>query len=635
MNRKPAIAATGVAAGAIAFAVLLGAVGGHLGSAPDQRIGALDDTFASTEGGGAARIRLVAGGMGGGAAISYLKFKVGPLRTGRKPAKAEVRLARRAGELPGYVELSRVPMTGWSEDTLDAGNAPRLGSVVASARPERDASAVSFDVTKLVDQPGTYAFAVTVPAGQGLADFFDKDGLTPAQSVLEPSLSLSWLDALIPSLPAIPDLPDLPGVPPLPSLPPLPTLPPAFPTPPGWPSPTPSASPSESPTASPTPSASPSESPTASPPPSASPSESPTASPTPSASPSESPTASPTPSASPSESPTPSPTPSDPGPGPECAIGEKLVPTCGVLWGVAPGAHTDTPRDQALAAFEDKTDRTQAVYHSYRRGTELFPTETDVKLARDPANPRLLFINWKPTGATWREIADGDRDTDAYLDRLAAHIKETFNEPFFFTVHHEPENDVDERAGSGRTAEDYAAMFRYVVNRLRGDGVTNLVSTMVFMAYVPWNVKPWFGDLYPGDDVVDWVAWDVYAHSEPGGYGYGDFAEMMNRTSGSEPDWPGFYAYAAERFSDKPLMVSEWGVWYSDRDPGHMAEFYESVGKQIQSFPRVKAMVYFDTPRDQAGRDSRIDRTSAGLAAYRELGLDRTFQVDVGKPKGY
>ena len=316
-------------------------------------------------------------------------------------------------------------------------------------------------------------------------------------------------------------------------------------------------------------------------------------------------------------------------------IGEKLVPTCGVLWGVAPGAHTDTPRDQALADFEEKTGKTQAVYHSYRRGTELFPTATDVKLARDPANPRLLFINWKPTGATWAEIAAGDRDTDAYLDRLAEHIQSTFNEPFFFTVHHEPENDVKEGSGSGMTAKDYRAMFRYVVNRLRADGVTNLVSTMVFMAYVPWNVKSWFDDLYPGDDVVDWVAWDVYAHSEPGEYGYGDFGEMMNRTSGSEPDWPGFYNYAAARFPDKPLMVSEWGVWYSGRDPKHMAEFYASVGKQMPLFPRIKAMVYFDTPSDQKDRDSRVDRTAEGLAAYRELSANRTFQVDVGKPKGY
>ena len=48
-------------------------------------------------------------------------------------------------------------------------------------------------------------------------------------------------------------------------------------------------------------------------------------------------------------------------------------------------------------------------------------------------------------------------------------------------------------------------MFRYVINRLRADGVTNLVSVMVLMAYMPWIRQSWLDDLYPGDDVVDWV----------------------------------------------------------------------------------------------------------------------------------
>jgi hypothetical protein len=303
-----------------------------------------------------------------------------------------------------------------------------------------------------------------------------------------------------------------------------------------------------------------------------------------------------------------------------------------VLWGVAPGAHTDTPRDQALADFEQKTGRTQAIFHAYHRGTEIFPTPTEIRIARDPAKPRLLFLNWKPTGATWAQIAKGDRATDAYLDALAAHIKATFPEKFFFTVHHEPENDVKTASGSGMTPADYRAMYRYVITRLRAHGVTNLVSTMVHMAYVKWNIQSWFKDLYPGDDVVDWLAWDIYAYSDPGEYGYGDFAEMMNRRTSDDPSWPGFYNYAAARHPDKPLMVGEWGVWYSGKAPDHAAEFFRSVANQIQLFPRIKALVYFDTPGDQSARDSRIDRTRDGLAAYEALGLRDTFQVDVRQP---
>ena len=100
--------------------------------------------------------------------------------------------------------------------------------------------------------------------------------------------------------------------------------------------------------------------------------------------------------------------------------------------------------------------------------------------------------------ASWASIAAGNPTVDRYLDRLAAYLKANFTQPFFFTVHHEPENDVIERPGSGYTAADYAAMYRHVVLRLRGDGVTNLVTVMDYMAYAPWNTKPWFNAALPG-----------------------------------------------------------------------------------------------------------------------------------------
>jgi hypothetical protein len=163
------------------------------------------------------------------------------------------------------------------------------------------------------------------------------------------------------------------------------------------------------------------------------------------------------------------------------------------------------------------------------------------------------------------------------------------------------------------------------VLRLRADGVTNAVTVVAYMNYERWFATPWWSDLYPGDDVVDWVAWDVYAYSDPG-YGYGDFAEMINRRGGN---WPGFYNWAAMKFPDKPLMLGEWGVWYSEKNPGHQAEFFDTVAAQIQSFPRMKALVYFDTPADQRGMDSRVDATPEALAAYRRLGRLSTFDVRI------
>ncbi len=324
--------------------------------------------------------------------------------------------------------------------------------------------------------------------------------------------------------------------------------------------------------------------------------------------------------------PRPVPSKSDGGP---CRTGAKLVPTCGILWGVAPGAFTDKRGRPALASFEKKTGRHQDIYHAYHRGTkQLFPTESEIAIARERGRERILFLNWKPSGASWAEIADGDAKTDRYLDRLARHIEENYPEEFFFTVHHEAEDNVRQKRGSGYTADDYADMFRHVVERLRARGVDNLVTVLVHMAYVPHTTQSWFDDMYPGDDVVDWIGFDTYAYSDPG-YGHGDFAELLNRRMESRPSWPGFYNWAVRKHADKPLMVAEWGVWSSKRNPGHKADFYREVGEQIGRFPNIRAMVHFDTPHNQKGLASSVDATRESLAAYRRLGRMPIFQVDV------
>lgn len=311
-----------------------------------------------------------------------------------------------------------------------------------------------------------------------------------------------------------------------------------------------------------------------------------------------------------------------------CPVGAKLVPDCGSLLGVAPGAHSKDSKIQALRDFEANTGRDQHIYHSYHRGEELFPTREEIEVASDPRVPRVLFTNWKPRGASWAEIAAGDPATDAYLDRLAQHITSNFGDrPFFFTVHHEPEDDVRADPDSGYTAADYAAMFGHVIKRLKDNGVTNLVSVMVYMAYLKWTQQDWHADLYPGDDVVDWVAWDTYGYSDPG-YGHGDFADIVNREGGSGQNWPGFYRWAAENFPGKPFMIAEWGVWYSSRNPDHQAKVFNQAIDQLAHFPRLKAVVYFDSASAE-GRDSRVDATPRSLNAYRNLTDSRNFSVDL------
>jgi beta-mannanase len=158
-------------------------------------------------------------------------------------------------------------------------------------------------------------------------------------------------------------------------------------------------------------------------------------------------------------------------------------------------------------------------------------------------------------------------------------------------------------------------MYRHVVQRLRIDGVANLVTVVNYMGYPEWSTKPWFDDLYPGDDVVDWIAQDPYASAATSGYLATDFKGTVNRSQGS---YPGFYSWAAAEHPGKPLMLGEWGVFESAANPNGKPAYYTSVQSQLGQFPELKAILYFDSPNAPKG-DTKIDTTEAAQTAFRKL----------------
>ncbi|MFD1940443.1 MULTISPECIES: glycoside hydrolase family 26 protein [Nonomuraea] len=301
---------------------------------------------------------------------------------------------------------------------------------------------------------------------------------------------------------------------------------------------------------------------------------------------------------------------------PACEVTAKLIPSCGAWWGIAPEIFTGLTSDRALAQAERRMGRAADILHVYHRGKELFPTGREIALARDPGHPRMLLINWKPSfDTTWAAIADGA--LDRRIDRLAEHIRQTFPERFFLTVHHEPEDDVRANPGSGMTAPDYAAMFRHVVQRLREKGVKNAITVMTYMGAPNWASQPWFEQLYPGDDVVDWVAMDPYADAM-----VRDFDGLVNKTRKDYARWPGFYRWMQWRFPGKPIMIAEWGVFSSDRKRA----FFESTRAQVTRYPQIKALVYFDSPRAPRG-DTRFDTDPGAARAFTTLATDPHFSA--------
>ena len=110
-----------VAAGLTGFAVLLGVVGGALGSNPDLQLAASADGYATTtsDGFSGSRIELVAGGLRGGAAITYLKFDLNS-RAGLPHAEARVGDADQAGR----------------RTAADDGDQPGAGNLVARGQAQ-------------------------------------------------------------------------------------------------------------------------------------------------------------------------------------------------------------------------------------------------------------------------------------------------------------------------------------------------------------------------------------------------------------------------------------------------------------------------------------------------------------------
>jgi len=286
---------------------------------------------------------------------------------------------------------------------------------------------------------------------------------------------------------------------------------------------------------------------------------------------------------------------------------------------VAPAAFTATPHTQALHDFERKIGRTVDIYHAYHRGNEIFPTAEEMAIAREPGNRRTLLLNWRPDiGRSWASVAAGSMD--GQIDRLAAHIKATFPEKFFMVIHHEPEEEVRPLPGSGYTAADFRNMFRHVVTRFRADGVRNALFTVVFMGFEGWGRQPWFDRLYPGGDVVDWVGMDPYASSETP-----DFSHMVDQPTGQGRGFPGFYTWTGKIAPGKPIMIAEWGAFSA---APQRAAFFKGVAAQFKRHPRVKAMVYFETPRGPfagAAIDTRVDASATTLSAFRRLSNDPQF----------
>jgi hypothetical protein len=310
----------------------------------------------------------------------------------------------------------------------------------------------------------------------------------------------------------------------------------------------------------------------------------------------------------------------------KCTVSAKLVPSCGAWWGVTPVINAREDPGTAVRDFERTTGRSVNIYHGYHVGTaDMLPTAGEIALTRDSKH-RMLMLNWKPdVGKSWKQIANGA--LDPWLTQEAAYVKSHFKQKFWLVIHHEPEDEVKTAPGSGYTAEDYRAMFQHIVTEFRSHGVRNILFTVVFMGYSGFTSKPWFKDLYPGDQYVDWIGYDPFAKSN-----VTDYSNLVNKVAPRQQElgFPGFYDWSAKNLPNKPLMLGEWAVLEDPDDPSRKANFFKSVAQQFKKYPRIKALSYYDADHAEnmpAGGNTRVDATPQSLKAFKALGKLPEFNV--------
>jgi beta-mannanase len=168
-------------------------------------------------------------------------------------------------------------------------------------------------------------------------------------------------------------------------------------------------------------------------------------------------------------------------------------------------------------------------------------------------------------------------------------------------------------------------MYRHTILRLRAKGVTNAINVMAYMGNEKWMSQSWWKQIWPGDDIVDWVGLDSYVSAEKGYYHYGLFADLLDRKGKTGP---GFYDWAVTK--RKPLMIAEWGAYHRVGKITDKAPQYNSVRPELAKRSAIKAIVHFDTKNDDEGdRDISIDSTKTGLAAFKKLAADPIFNVQL------
>jgi len=208
-------------------------------------------------------------------------------------------------------------------------------------------------------------------------------------------------------------------------------------------------------------------------------------------------------------------------------------------------------------------------------------------------NNHIPLLTWQPWGPRFsvspaefplNSIANGAYDS--YIQTWANGIAS-----LPYTVYLRPLHEMDGtwypwgQGVNGNNPSQFIAAWRRIHSVFTARGVKN-----VKFVWCPNNSNNGIDQrtLYPGDDYVDWIGLDAYASSASGP---ASFKKII--TTNCNPINP--YARLTS-MTNKPMMIAEFGAQEPPAgSPTSKGQWFQTAAQDIQqSFPRIKAIVYFN-----------------------------------------
>ena len=316
-----------------------------------------------------------------------------------------------------------------------------------------------------------------------------------------------------------------------------------------------------------------------------------------------------------------------------CSVSTILVNSCRPWLGGTANSYPQAANNlqSQIQYHEQRIGRPLDIVHSYHAVGSNTLSAADVYYATRAQT--MLYTDWNPTG-TWGDIAN----QDAGIDQMAASIKSLGSTRIFLNLWHEPENDVSPGGdancpavnykGSAGTVADYRNMWRYTESRFTADGVNNVVWVMDYQNYSAFDCL--VPDLWPGNDLIDWVMFNAYDNAT-----LGDFTSPVSRFIGVL----NAANSATDNFASKPWGIAEWG---STGTPAQDISFYDSAKTSLDNntFPQLKAYLVYDSdggtvPANQdlrVGYDANHTPDATKASHYAAFANDPALSGDYSGP---